>query len=155
MSANTRFMPFPPEAIFAILADADLYREWVVGATATFETDPRWPEMGSSFVHQQGFGRLHLTDTTTVTKVDPPTRIEMEARAQPLVIASVAMTLAKVADGSLVRMEETITGGLLRPLADVLDRLVHHRNARALERLEKLTAGMAQDQGRAAARAAA
>jgi len=143
MSANIRFMPFPPEAIFGILADADRYAGWVVGARASTETDPRWPEPGSSFHHQQGVGPVHLTDTTTVTAVEPPSRIEMEARVRPVVVAQVALTIAPAAGGSLVRMEETIAGGMAKPFAALLDPLVHHRNARGLRRLEMLAAEIA------------
>lgn len=140
MSANIRFMPFPPEAIFAILADADRYADWVVGAKASAETDQRWPEPGSIFHHQQGVGPVHVTDTTTVMHVEPPLRIEMEARVRPMVVAHVSLTIAPAAGGSLVRMQETIAGGMAKPFAALLDPLVHRRNARGLRRLEMLAA---------------
>jgi hypothetical protein len=42
--------------------------------------------------------------------------------------------------GSLVVMEETIVGGALRPFANIRNPLLHGRNAKALERLERLAA---------------
>jgi hypothetical protein len=44
-----------------------------------------------------------------------------------------------------VVMEETIVGGALRPFADILNPLLHPRNAKALERLERLAAEEAAD----------
>jgi uncharacterized protein YndB with AHSA1/START domain len=135
-----RFIPYPPDAVFAILADGDLYAEWVVGARRSAEVDPRWPQPGSTLLHQQGVGPLHVTDTTTVLRAVPPTLLELEARVRPLVTARVEIAIVPVARGSLLRMDETVVGGALRPLAPVLDVGLHRRNAHALNRLERLVA---------------
>ena len=140
MSANRRYMPYPPEAVFAVLSDGDRYAGWVVGAHTTAETDPRWPGAGSSFAHQQGARFLHITDETTVRAIDPPLFIEMDAKVRWLLVARVSLSISLVARGSLVVMEETIVGGALRPFADILNPLLHRRNAKALERLERLAA---------------
>jgi hypothetical protein len=150
MASNTRFMPYPADAIFAVLADGEAYAEWVVGAQRSAQIDPGWPQPGSTLLHQQGVGPLHLADTTTVLKAEPPSLLRLEARVRPLVIAHVTISLVPVARGALVRMEETVVGGILQPVSSVLDLALHHRNARGLERLERLV-GTRSGTGRRAA----
>jgi uncharacterized protein YndB with AHSA1/START domain len=154
MSRNRRFMPYQASEVFAVLADGDLYGRWVVGARRTVEADPRWPQPGSTLLHQQGVGPLRITDTTTVIRVEPPTSLELEARVRPLITARVVVSIAPVARGSLVQMEETVVGGALRPLSTVLDVGLHRRNAHALRRLEEVVAERARGAGAEAARAA-
>jgi hypothetical protein len=155
MSSNTRFMPYPPDAIFAVLADGDRYADWVVGTRRSAGVDPRWPQPGSSLLHQQGIGPLRLTDTTTVVSVESPRLLELEARVRPLVVAHVSISIAPLAGGGLVRIEETIVGGALEPMSDLLDRALHRRNAKALERLERAVAEPAPDRQRRATASAA
>jgi hypothetical protein len=64
----------------------------------------------------------------------------MDGKVRRLLVARVSLSISLVARGSLVVMEETIVGGALRPFADLLNPLLHRRNAKALERLERLAA---------------
>lgn len=136
LARNHRLIPFPPKEVFAVLEDAERYGEWVVGARRTADTDPRWPEPGSRFSHQQGIGPLHITDVTTVRTIERGRRIELEALVRPLLTARVAITVQPVAGGSLVTMEEEPTGGLLAPLTPFANWLLRRRNREALRRLE-------------------
>lgn len=139
MSVNEIVIEAPPQDVFAVLADPDLYAEWVVGAHESRTTDPRWPEPGAVFHHEQGIAPLTITDTTSVVSVDPPRRIVLEARARPLVVALIDMTIEDDASGSLVRMEERVVGGVMRSLPRrLVDRLLHHRNEESLRRLRKM-----------------
>jgi uncharacterized protein YndB with AHSA1/START domain len=139
MSVNELVIEAPPDEVFAVLADPDLYAEWVVGAHDSRETDPRWPQPGAVFHHEQGIAPLTITDTTSVVSVDPPRRFVLEARVRPLVVALVDVTVEEHPSGSFVRMEERVVGGLLRSVPrGLVDRLLHRRNDRSLRRLRKL-----------------
>jgi uncharacterized protein YndB with AHSA1/START domain len=139
MSVNEIVIEAAPADVFEVLADADLYAEWVVGAHDTIPVDPRWPEPGSVFVHKQGFPPLTIDDTTSVVSLDPPRRFVMEARVRPVVVALVDVTVDEHPSGSRVRMEERVVGGFMRFLPrSVVDRLLHRRNDRSLRRLRKI-----------------
>ena len=136
LARNHRLIGFPPEDVFAVLEDPERYGEWVVGARRTAHTDPRWPEPGSRFSHQQGIGPLHVEDVTTVRTIERGRKIELEALVRPFITARVVITVEPVAGASLVTMEEEPTGGLLRPLTPFANWLLRRRNREALRRLE-------------------
>lgn len=139
MSVNEIVIEAAPADVFEVLADADLYSEWVVGAHDTIPVDPRWPEPGSVFVHKQGFPPLTIDDTTSVVSVDPPRRFVMEARVRPLVVALLDISIEEHPSGARVRMEERVVGGVVRILPrSAVDRMLHRRNDRSLKRLRKI-----------------
>jgi NAD(P)-dependent dehydrogenase (short-subunit alcohol dehydrogenase family) len=123
-----------------VLADADRYPDWVVGASHTVESDPEFPAPGARFRHRVGIRPLTLTDYTEVVALDPPHRVELKAKARPLGTADIAITLREVAGGTEVRMVEE-PGDLLtslvasNPLADAILRI---RNAEALARFKRV-----------------
>jgi uncharacterized protein YndB with AHSA1/START domain len=128
-----------PEQVFAVLADARAYAEWVVGAEAVHRVDGPWPEPGATFHHTQGRRPLHLRDTTTVLEADPPRRLLLQVRARPAAVARVELVLRPVRDGTQVRMVETTVGGLLRLLPAVLrEPGIDRRNRVSLGRLGEL-----------------
>jgi uncharacterized protein YndB with AHSA1/START domain len=127
----------PPERAFAVLAEPRTYGFWVVGAREIHEADSRWPAPGTAFRHSQGRWPLTLSDTTRVIASDPPRRLELEARVRPLLVSRVVLTLEPEDAGTLVRMDEEPTGGLLE-LALRLPpgpQLLQARNLEALRRL--------------------
>jgi len=131
--------PTTPERTFAVLSEPQRYGSWVVGAHRVERADPEWPAPGSSFHHEQGIPLLNIDDTTTVLECEPPTRLRLEARVRPLLIAHVDLALTPSGTGTLVRMEEQPVGGLLAPLlrlppARALTRL---RNLESLRRLRR------------------
>jgi uncharacterized protein YndB with AHSA1/START domain len=128
-----------PSEVFDVLASPELYAEWVVGAHSSHPTDPRWPEPGSVFEHEQGIRPLTATDSTSVVSVDAPRRFLLEARVRPLVVALVDITLEERGSGCVVRMEERIVGGILRSLPRALaDPVLKRRNDSSLRRLREL-----------------
>jgi uncharacterized protein YndB with AHSA1/START domain len=128
-----------PDEVFAALANAENYGDWVVGSDAIRDADPAWPKAGSRFYHRVGFGPLKVNDHTEVLEVDAPHRLIMHARARPLGTARVTLLLAENDGGTAVTMIE-VAGDRLSRLAlnRLTDPLVHLRNVEALRRLKRL-----------------
>lgn len=133
----------PPERVWEVLAQPRHYASWVVGSHAIQDHDASWPAAGATFSHTQGRPPLALSDTTTVLRSEPPTRLELEVRARPLLIAHVTLTAAPERGGSRVVMEEEpVAGWLERPLRlRLAAALVRARNLESLRRLKRLAEG--------------
>ena len=136
MARNTIHVDVPPEAVFEVLADPRFYGNWVVGASATYQVDGDWPEVGSVLHHAQ---LLILRDTTEVLECEPGRRLVLEARARPLVVARVAITVEPEDGGTRVILDERATGGLAAAVPRaVTDALIGVRNREAVRRLQRL-----------------
>lgn len=147
MAVVEKWVPASVEDVWAVIADARGYAFWVVGSHDIRSVEGDWPEPGSRFHHTQGHGPFKLKDDSVVLECEPPHRLVLEVHARPFVIAPVEITLRPEREGTCVRMDERVEGGLL----GVLPNFVHApvlalRNADGLRRL----AGMAW--ARAAAR---
>ncbi|HEU4701139.1 MAG TPA: SRPBCC family protein [Conexibacter sp.] len=139
MATNERFMPVPPEAVWAALADAYDYAYWVVGSTEIRDVDESWPAPGSRFHHTVGVRPLRVSDHTESLEARRPSLLRIRAKARPLGTAVVTMAMTPQDGGTHVRMTENpdgLTGWLsLNPLVQLL---VKGRNAESLMRLEEL-----------------
>lgn len=109
----TAFLDVPPEAVWAVLADATTYVDWVVGCRRVRSVEGDWPAVGAAFHHSFGAGPTHVNDKTVVLECEPPRRLVLEARAFPVGSAWVEFTLSPAATGTHVVMDERP----LRPLA--------------------------------------
>jgi uncharacterized protein YndB with AHSA1/START domain len=142
-------LPFdvPPERAFAVLSAPRTYGFWVVGSRAIHDADPRWPAPGATFHHSQGRWPFVIHDTTSVIACDPPRRLELEARVRPLLVSRVVFALEPDGAGTLVRMEEQPTGGLLELPTRLppSPRLLEARNLETLRRLRWLAESEAFD----------
>jgi uncharacterized protein YndB with AHSA1/START domain len=137
MARNTIHVDAPPDAVFEVLSDPRLYGNWVVGASTTRRVDGNWPEVGSVLHHSQ---MMIIHDTTTVRECEPGRRVRLEARARPLVVADVTVSLEPEGDGTRIVLEETVIGGLAAILPQAVnDALIQLRNAEAVKRLKRLT----------------
>ncbi|MBS1843581.1 MAG: SDR family NAD(P)-dependent oxidoreductase [Actinobacteria bacterium] len=140
IATNRAHITATPEQVFAVLADADRYPDWVVGASHTVDSDAEFPAPGARFRHRVGIRPLALTDYTEVVALDPPRRIELKAKARPLGTADITITLREVAEGTEVKMVEG-PGDLLTSLVasnPVADAVLRIRNAEALARFKRL-----------------
>jgi uncharacterized protein YndB with AHSA1/START domain len=139
VARNQRFIAASPERVFAVLADAGSYAEWVVGSKEIRDVDAGFPAPGSRFHHSVGVGPVVLRDHTEVLEADPPRRLKLEARGRPLGSATVTLELAPQSAGTRVTMVEEPSGRTapLRfvPLVHLFARL---RNAESLRRLKAL-----------------
>jgi Polyketide cyclase / dehydrase and lipid transport len=139
MAVNTIVIEAPPDAVFDVLSDGRLYAEWVVGAHRSVPVDPRWPEPGATLVHRSGIPPATLQDMTSVISAERPSRMRLEARVRPLVIATVDLAINPHADGSLVSMEERVVGGIARHAPGWLNHAVfRRRNTASLGRLRAI-----------------
>jgi|SRR5215217_9382836 len=141
MATNERFMRVPPDAIWQSLAEAGEYSDWVVGSKAIRAADATWPQPGSRLHHTVGVGPLTLRDHTEAIETRPKQLLKLRVRARPLPSATVTLELEPVGAGTRVRMTELLEGQprlLARnPLVELFTRA---RNAKSLERLERLAA---------------
>jgi hypothetical protein len=136
MAQVEKFVPARTDDVWAVLADARSYAFWVVGSHDITGVHGRWPEVGSTFDHVQGHGPVKLSDTTTVKAVDPGRRLLLEVRIRPFLVGPVDLHLRPVPDGTIISIEEHVTGGLARALPRfVTSPLIAMRNADALRRL--------------------
>ena len=121
----------PVHSVWAVLADAHSYADWVGGAKEIRGVEGPWPARGSLFHHTVGMGPLDLKDTTQILESEPHRRIVLEARARPLGRARIEITLSMVGAGTTVALdEETISPALVRALNPALAPLVRARNNR-------------------------
>lgn len=136
MARNEVWIDADPEDAFATVADAGSYAHWVVGATRTEEPDGDWPQPGAEFRHRQARGPVSVRDTTAVLAADPPSRLVLEVRARPWIVAEVELRFTREGDGTRITMEERPTGGIAGALPDpLLAPLLRLRNAEAVRRL--------------------
>lgn len=139
MAFNCRELSAPRAEVFAVLADATTYPEWLVGAAHVRDVEGAYPSPGSRFHHTVGVRPLALRDITEVIDVEPDERLVLVVKARPLITAEVTFRLVGDGDRCVVCVEEEptlrILGNLVRPL---LDPSIHHRNHRSLRNLERV-----------------
>jgi uncharacterized protein YndB with AHSA1/START domain len=136
-------MDVPPERVWAVLADPPTYSYWVVGARSVERHDPDWPRPGTRFEHTQGKWPLIIHDHTESVDADEPRRLEIIAKARPVLVARVVFQLTPERGGTRVVMEEHSVGGLLHPFANLPpnQQLTQWRNKESLRRVCELATG--------------
>ncbi|HWI22235.1 MAG TPA: SRPBCC family protein [Baekduia sp.] len=128
-----------PERCFEVLSDPRSYAYWVVGSREVRAADANWPAPGSRFHHTVEPG---VEDHTVVEEVEPNRRLRLRARFRPLGTAFVTLTMQPRGGGCRLRLEEEPADRLSRLMFNPLaDRLLHHRNVAAIERLKRLVEG--------------
>jgi uncharacterized protein YndB with AHSA1/START domain len=134
-----------PEAVFAVLDDADAYPQWVVGARRIRAVDRRWPRVGSRFHHALGAPGAELEDSSKVVRREPPRLLELEVRFRPAGVGRVKLRVKKRRRGrSRITMTERLTGGPLSRLPRVFTApAIGVRNAWSLRRLRRIIEGRA------------
>lgn len=139
MARNVRFIDAAPERVFAVLADARHYSDWVVGSREIRDADPAFPAPGARFHHTLGVGPLAVRDHTEVLACEPPHLLRLRARARPFGAAVVTLKLTPRRAGTEVTMVEDPSGCTkplwLLPATHVFGRL---RNFESLRRLKQL-----------------
>ena len=110
MTTIARFMPVPPAAVWAALADPGSYGYWVVGSKLIRDADPDWPAVGSRFHHTIGFGPFTVEDHTEALESEPPRRLVLRAKGRPALTARVTLDLQPQDGGTRVQMGERPDG---------------------------------------------
>lgn len=131
---------------FATLADGWLYASWVVGASHIGKVDPGWPAVGSRIHYRFGLWPVLISDTTQVRAIDPPHRLELEARLWSVGSAWIRLTLTEAEPGqTTIRMIERAARGPAQWIpGPAQDLLFAARNQESLDRLANLIIARAQ-----------
>ena len=140
MAVNEIDIPAPPADVWDVLLDPYAYVQWVVGGRSIRGVDPGWPEPGTRFHHTAGMWPFVVADSTRMVELRRPDRLVLEARARPVGVARVVLSLAPADDRGthVVFVEEPISGPLCLVPRVLLDRVTKLRNAAALRRLRTL-----------------
>jgi uncharacterized protein YndB with AHSA1/START domain len=135
-----RVIQAPPDQVFAVLADAWTYSDWVVGTAHIRAVDPHWPAPGARLYHKVGPWPLSVRDRSEVLSRTEPTELVVRARMWPLGEAKVVLRLAATGDGGTrVTIAEDFKAGPLRWVRTKINDLVlHARNVESLRRLDDL-----------------
>jgi hypothetical protein len=142
MTSTARDVHGAVEAVWAVLADAHAFSDWVVGAKEIRAVEEGWPSPGSHFHHTVGWGPFTLQDDTKSLEAVRPRRLVVEARGRPLGRARVALSIEPSGDRTRVTMEEAVTSPtLLRWCNPFFAPLIRLRNAESLRRLAQLVEG--------------
>lgn len=129
----------PPEQVFAVLADASRYADFVVGSRHIRDADVGWPDAGSAFHHSLGWGVTLIRDQTTVVESEPPRRLVLHTGMGPLGAARTEFRLEPLGARTRVEVEEVPSDGLvaLPGIASLVTALIWVRNKETLRRLQK------------------
>jgi carbon monoxide dehydrogenase subunit G len=128
----------PTAVAFDVVADADWYPEWLVGAQHIRGIDDDWPRPGSAFHHVVGVGPLRVKGSTSVLGIERPRTLELRAGIGPFGAARVRFTLDPEGSGTRITVEEEPDRGVIRvlwstPLRKLLALGLWCRNAVSLE----------------------
>jgi hypothetical protein len=139
----------PARALWQTLADPFSFNEWVAGTKHIRAADRCWPHVGTALHHRWGLWPMRVRDRTVVTHCDPPSRLDLDARARPIAVVEVSIRLCGTADGTLVTLRETIVAGVAAHVPRIAAAIQRRRNRRSLDCLVRLTAARARRNPRA------
>jgi hypothetical protein len=150
MSRNVRVLHCTPEDVFEVLGDGWLYPSWVVGASRMREVDETWPMAGAELHHSFGVWPALINDKTVVEEFVPSRSMVMRARGWPVGEARVTIEVKPRGDESVVRIQEEAIAGPGRFVPrQLMDVMLHWRNAETLHRLAYLAEGRASGRNQA------
>lgn len=135
VAADTRA---PAAAVWACLADAGSFASWVSGTARIRGWDPGWPAVGTRLHHCWGPWPVRVRDSTTVTRCEGPSRLELRARVGA--IATVRITIRLIASdcGTRIVLREDVEAGLAARVPGLTRWVQRWRNRRSVARLARL-----------------
>ena len=140
MARNETEIEATAEQVWAVLADAHAFPDWVVGARRIRAVDPGWPQPGTAFHHEVGGWPFKIKDNTKVRELVPSSRLVLEARARPAGIAAVTLLVEERTPGrtTVTILEEPIAGPAKLVPKPIMDVMTKARNAESMRRLRNL-----------------
>ena len=127
-----------PERVFEVLSDRRKYGQWVVGTDTTQASEGDWPEPGSTLCYTTAWP-VKLSNRTVVLKADAPRRLELRAKAGPLPDVDITIDVLPENGGTLVRMHERPTSGVVNVLTGPVGHFaLSRRNKMSLDRLRRI-----------------
>ncbi|MFI8306352.1 SRPBCC family protein [Streptomyces sp. NPDC085927] len=136
MAARHRLIERSVDEVWAVLADATRYGDWVVGTSESRPEEGVWPQVGSSITYTIRLGRWSVAGSTVVRRCEPPGVLELEADSGRLGTARIALEVRPWGENTLVTIDEHPLrgpGGTLHNT--VVDALIQLRHRNMLARL--------------------
>lgn len=129
-----------PQQVWDVLSDGWAYAQWVAGTRRIRDVDAHWPEPGARIHFTAGIGPWTMEDVTTVRKMEPRHRLELEAYAGRLGSARVSIQLLSWGEDRTVVIidEHPLTGLGARWHSLPLDALLRLRNGRMMRSLARV-----------------
>ncbi|MER7800753.1 SRPBCC family protein [Streptomyces parvulus] len=139
MAVRHRLIEATPQAVWDVLADGELYVEWVVGPSDSTPDAGHWPEVGATIAYEVRLGPLRLSNESVVRHKVDGRLLEIEAKAGRLGTARISVELRPWGEQCLVIVDEHPLrgpGGLLHNTA--VEALIQVRHRAMLARLAHL-----------------
>ncbi|MFD6225843.1 SRPBCC family protein [Streptomyces sp. NPDC060232] len=112
MAVRHQLVRCPPRRVWAVLADPNLYGEWVVGPSGSTPLDATWPAPGSRLRYTVRLGPWSAEGTTTVRHQEAGRELELEASFKSLGTARIFLQLRPWGEETLVVCDEHPLRGL-------------------------------------------
>ncbi|MEU9109968.1 SRPBCC family protein [Streptomyces xanthophaeus] len=139
MAVRHQLIHARPRAVWAVLADAGLYGEWVVGPSSSTPLDHAWPEAGSRLRYTVRLGPWSTEGVTTVRHQEFGRELELEASFKALGTARIFLQLRPWGEETLVVCDEHPLRGLGGTLHNpALEALLQLRHRGMLARLARV-----------------
>lgn len=139
MAVRHRLIERSVADVWAVLADASRYGDWVVGTSGTQPREGVWPQVGSSITYTVRLGRWSASGSTIVRRCEEPGVLELEADSGWLGTARIAVEVRPWGENALVVLDEHPLrgpGGFLHNTA--VDTLIQLRHRSMLARLAEV-----------------
>ncbi|AOT62375.1 MULTISPECIES: SRPBCC family protein [Streptomyces] len=139
MAVRQHLVQSPPSAVWEVLSDPDRYAEWVVGTEETTPLFGTWPEVGAALRYTVALGPYRFEGSTVVRRLEPPHRLELEARSGPAGTARIAIEIVPWGEDTLVIVDEhPLRGPGARLHNAVVEAALQLRHRRMLRRLAEV-----------------
>ncbi|MFD8554908.1 SRPBCC domain-containing protein [Streptomyces fradiae] len=139
MAVRQHLVQSPPSAVWEVLSDPDRYVEWVVGTEETTPLFGTWPEVGAALRYTVALGPYRFEGSTVVRRLEPPHRLELEARSGPAGTARIAIEIVPWGEDTLVIVDEhPLRGPGARLHNAVVEAALQLRHRRMLRRLAEV-----------------
>jgi uncharacterized protein YndB with AHSA1/START domain len=114
MSTTSRNTTVDPEAIWAVLADAESYSRWVLGLTRIVSADSAWPAPGSTIRYVFRYGPFALRGDATVLDAHPPRHLRIRWKRSWRMYATAEFLIeppaAPGSDRGVLRLRQELVG---------------------------------------------
>ncbi|MGW5640763.1 SRPBCC family protein [Streptomyces sp. NPDC003832] len=139
MAVRHRLIKASPGAVWAVLADGHRYAQWVVGTARSEPVHGRWPDLGAAIRFEVRLGPARWANNTVVRRCEEGTALELEAYADQLGTARIAIELRPWGEHCLVILDEHPLQGAGGRLHNTgFEALIQLRHRTMLARLARL-----------------
>jgi hypothetical protein len=138
MARTTIDIAASPDTARAVLSDADLYGESVVGTKEIVRADPEWPQPGAELEYRLGAGPITIGDRTVVVESEPSRLLVLRAELRHLGAATIRLDEPAGAGTRVLMDEDPVEEAIGLAHNPLSDAALKRRNDLALDRLRRL-----------------